>query len=409
VQGAHPFFTYTGEILAWRLGDERNADVSPSPAPDAARVRAWAGRILRAARDAREIVLLGLGSGAVAGALARSLPDDKVLTVLSPDPAAARRLAATGALDWRVPDGPTRLLADTSRQALFCLPVLAGFDPDRAVVVANPEPCPPHTREALAWVRRMLTASVPLPEAPAGAGIPVAAPPDVTLAVLVQPREPGLEEFFAACAGLARSAVLCWDAAAVPRQAALARALDMPVRHLTRPLAGDFAAQRNALVAACPPGWVLTLDPDERPAPDMARTIARVTRAPDIGGVFFPRLTLYPDKDHAKVGHGLWPDLQLRLFHTPPPASPRYVRPVHERLEGLVGRAALALDAPLLHYNRLLADEGAVKAKLAAYDAAAGQPRHRLSRDYPSLPLTFFTALSGDRREGRVLLLPPLW
>ena len=409
MQGAHPFFTYTGEILAWRLGDERNADVSPSPAPDAARVRAWAGRILRAARDAREIVLLGLGSGAVAGALARSLPADKVLTVLSTDPAAARRLAATGALAWRAPAGQARLLADTSRQALFCLPVLAGFDPDRAVVVANPEPCPPHTREALAWVRRMLTASIPLPEAPAGAGIPDAAPPDVTLAVLVQPREPGLKEFFTACAGLARSAVLCWDAAAVPRQAALARALDMPVHHLARPLAGDFAAQRNALVAACPPGWVLTLDPDERPAPDMARTITRVTRAPDIGGVFFPRLTLYPDKDHAKVGHGLWPDLQLRLFHTLPPASPRYVRPVHERLEGLAGRAALALDAPLLHYNRLLDDEGAVKAKLAAYDAAAGQPRHHFSRDYPSLPLTFFTALSGDRREGRVLLLPPLW
>ncbi|WP_029460013.1 hypothetical protein [Solidesulfovibrio alcoholivorans] len=409
MQGAHPFFTYTGEILAWRLGEERNADVSPSPAPDAARVRAWAGRILRAARDAREIVLLGLGSGAVAGALARSLPDDKVLTVLSPDPAAARRLAASGGLDWRTPDGQARLLADTSRQALYCLPALAGFDPARAVVVANPESGQPHTREALAWVRRMLTASVPLPDAPYDAARPAPAPPDVTLAVLVQPQETGLEEFFAACAGLAHSAVLCWDAAAVPRQASLARALGMPVRHLARPLAGDFAAQRNALLAACPPGWVLTLDPDERPAPGMAQTIARVTRAPDIGGVFFPRLTLYPDQGHAKVGHGLWPDLQLRLFHMLPPASPRYVRPVHERLEGLAGRAALALDTPLFHYNRLLADEGAVKAKLAAYDAAAGQPRHHLSSDYPSLPLAFFSALSGDRRDGRVLLLPPLW
>ena len=141
----------------------------------------------------------------------------------------------------------------------------------------------------------------------------------------------------------------------------------------------------------------------------MARTIARITRAPDIGGVFFPRLTLYPDPGHAKVGHGLWPDLQLRLLRTLPPATPRYVRPVHERLEGLAGRAALALDAPLFHYNRLLADDVAVKAKLAAYDAAEGQHRHRLSRDYPSLPLEFFEALSGDRREGRVLLLPPLW
>lgn len=409
MQGAHPYFTYTGEILAWRLGDERDADVSPSPAPDAARVQVWAERILRAARDTREIVLFGLGSGAVAAALARCLPADKLLTVLSPDPAAARRLAASGGLDWLVPDGQARLLTDTSRQALFCLPALVGIDPARAVVVANPEPCPPRTREALAWVRRMLTASAALPEAPADAALPDPAPPDVTLAVLVRPQEPGLEEFFAACAGLARSAVLCWDAAAVPKQACLARALDMPVRHLARPLANDFAAQRNALLAACPPGWILTLDPDERPSPHMAHTIARVTRAPDIGGVFFPRLTLYPDPGHAKVGHGLWPDLQLRLFHTLPPATPRYVRPVHERLEGLAGRAALALDAPLLHYNRLLADDGAIKAKLASYDAAAGRPRHRFSRDYPSLPLEFFDALSGNRRDGRVLLLPPLW
>ncbi|WP_300159104.1 hypothetical protein [Solidesulfovibrio sp.] len=407
MQGAHPFFTYTSEILAWRLGDPPGPDEAAAPAPDADAARAKARRILRAAGEKREIVLLGLGTGAVAAALAGELPVDKFLTVLCPDPENVRRLAQAGRLGWRTPDGPAQLVADTSRQALFCLPALAGFTPDTAIVVANPEPAPPGAREPLAWARRMLTESAPLPDGPDDAD--VSAQPGVTLAVLARPGEPGLSDFFAACAGLGERAVVLWDAADVPGEAALAEALDRPVRHLARPLANDFAAQRNALLAACPPGWVLSLDPDERPHPDMAAIVARLTRRPDLGGAFFPRLTLYPDPGHAKVGHGLWPDLQLRLLRNLSPARPRYVRPVHERLEGLSGRAALALGAPLGHLNRLLADDGAVTAKLAAYDAAGGIARHRLSRDYPALPLDFFAALAAKGPNARVLLPPPLW
>lgn len=408
VQGAHPFFTYTTEILGWRLGDAPSpaaAPVTDETPGDPGRSRARASRILRAARDARDIVLLGLGTGALAAALAEALPADKFLTVLSPDPAAARRLRDAGRLPWFSPHGRAGLLADTSRQALFCLPLAAGLAPWSALVTTNPEPCPPPERQALDWLRRMLAQSAPLP----GAAPPAPAPP-VTLAVLGRPDEPGLADFFAACAGLAQAAVLCWDAADVPPGATgLAEALGMPTRHVARPLAGDFAAQRNALLAACPPGWVLTLDPDERPAPGLPATLARLVADPSLGAAYFPRMTLYPDADHVKVGHGLWPDLQLRLFRNAPPARPRYVRPVHERLEGLSGRAVLALDAPLAHCNRLLADNGTVTAKLAAYDAAAGAPRHHLSADYPVLPRAFFDTFPADPAQRRVLLPAELW
>lgn len=442
MQGAHPFFTYTTEILAWRLGRTPDAtsvgELAVPAKADPGRARAKAARIVRAARDARDIVLLGLGRGETAAALAEVLPPDKFLTVLSADPAAAAGLRAADRLGWFAVDGRARLVADSSRQALLCLPLLAGWDARDALVVVNPEPCPPVEREALAWVRRMLAGCAPLPapgssakapsgsqaDAPtddgpgpapgslldAGPDVSAAAPaPTVTLAVLVRPGEPGLAAFFAACAGLADAAVLCWDAADIPEAAALAAALDMPVRHLARPLRNDFAAQRNALLAACPPGWVLTLDPDERPGPGFRQAIARLTRTPGLGAAYFPRLTLYPDAGHVKIGHGLWPDLQLRLFRKAGPDHPRYVRPVHERLDGLCGRAALALDAPLVHHNRLLADDGTVTAKLAAYDAAGGAPRHHLSPDYPTLPLAFFTALIGKPVPGRVLLLPELW
>jgi hypothetical protein len=411
VQGAHPFFTYTTEILAWRLGGTSDApsagDLAVSAVGDPDRARAKAGRIVRAARNARDIVLLGLGNGETAAALAEALPPDKFLTVLCADPATAARLRQSGRLSWFAPDGRTRLVADGSRQALLCLPLLAGWDVRDALIVVNAEACAPAEREALAWVRRMLAGCALLPAL--GSLFDAGPAPTGTLAVLARPDEPGLETFFAACAGLADAAVLCWDAADIPEAAALAAALDMPVRHLARPLRNDFAAQRNALLDACPPGWILTLDPDERPGPGLAQTVAQLTRAPGLGAVYFPRLTLYPDAGHVKIGHGLWPDLQLRLFRKVGPDQPRYVRPVHERLEGLSGRAALALDAPLVHHNRLLADDGTVTAKLAAYDAAAGTPRHHLSPDYPTLPLAFFTTFIGKPVPGRVLLLPELW
>lgn len=409
--GTHPFFTYTTEILSWRLGQASGpadapgqAGISSPPGP----LRTRLTRIVRAAGPVRDIILLGLGTGELAAALAASLPDDKRLTVLSADPAAAGRLRDAGGLAWSTPSGPARLLADASRQALFCLPLLSGLDVREALVTVNPEPCLSGARESLAWVRRMWAGCLPLDEGP-DAQSAAAPPPPVTLAVLARPDEPGLDAFFTACAGLADTAVVCWDGPEVPETAGLAAALAMPVRHIARPLDRDFAAQRNALLAACPPGWVLSLDPDERPAPNLKTTLARLTGRPELGAAYFPRLTCYPDADHAKVGYGLWPDLQLRLFRNAAPAAPRYVRPVHEALEGLSGQAVLCLDAPLTHYNRLLADDRAVTAKLAAYDAAAGVARHHLNPDYPTLPLDFFTGLSERPDPGRLFVLPALW
>ncbi|EFL52920.1 conserved hypothetical protein [Solidesulfovibrio fructosivorans JJ]] len=406
---AHPYFTYTREILSWRLGDQatqpsRGGD---APSPDPARTAVRAGRIVRAAGTHREVLLLGLGTGDLAAVLADALPPETSLTVLCPDTVAAARLRDAGGLAWARPAGNRQLLADASRQALFCLPAMTAQLGPQTLVTVNPEPCPPEIRQSLVWLRRMLADVVSLPE-PAKSTAPAPAP--VTLAVLARPDEPALPDFFGACAGLAPKAVIVWDAPDVPARGRDAAArLGMPARHLARPLGGDFAAQRNALLAACPPGLVLSLDPDERPGPGFRETLSRLAATPGLGGAYFPRLTLYPDPEHVKAGYGLWPDLQLRLFAHAPPTGPRYVRPVHERLEGLAGPVVLALDAPLLHLNRLLADDAAVTAKLAAYDAAAGRQAHHFSRDYPALPREFFAALAATPQHGRVLLLPGLW
>ena len=396
----HPFFTYSAEVLSWRLGPPQ---AGPWPAPaDAQATGVRCGRILRAATRHRQVVLLGLGSGELAAALAEDLPPATTLAVVSLAPEAAQTLVAAGRLPWLAPAGRCQLVADASPQAACHLLLAAGFSPDSTLATVNPEPAGEQEASRLALLRRLLAASrlvPPSPDLPAG-GNPA------TLALLARPDEPQLEAFFLAARGLAGQAVILWDAAAVPPAAATAELLAMPVGHLARPLENDFAAQRNALLAACPPGWVLSLDPDERPGPGFGASLARIMATPGLGAAYFPRLTLYPDPGRAKVGHGLWPDWQLRLFHTGATPGPRYVRPLHERLEGLAGRTALALDAPILHHNRLVADPAAVTGKLAAFSRLPGAAAHCLSADYPSLPLEFFTALARPDGPGRLFVLP---
>ena len=64
---------------------------------------------------------------------------------------------------------------------------------------------------------------------------------------------------------------------------------------------------------------------------------------------------------------------------------------MHERLLGLHGPLALAPGLSIEHRNRLNRDHAAIAAKLEAYDAASrGALKHRLSPEYPRLPLNLF-------------------
>jgi hypothetical protein len=403
VDTLHSFSRYTAEVCAWRLG-QPPAPVT-LPRPDPALTAHRAARVVRAAAGCPDVFLVGCGTGDLATALAAGLPATTSLTVLDADPERVRRLASDGLLAWIDPHGNRQLLADTSAMALFFLAARSGLDPDKVLVTVNPEGASPDAVRELALWRRLWRQTRPVAAPPPGAGTP----DRPTLAVLARPDGPDLDGFFRSVAGLAGTAVVLWDAATVPPAARTAEVLGVPVSHAARRLAGDFAAQRNALLAACPPGWILSLDPDERPGPGFGAVLSRLLAIPGLGGAFFPRLTLHPDGVRGLVGYGLWPDLQLRLFRNDPPGRVRYVRPVHERLEGLSGRAALALDTHLLHGNRLLADAASVAAKLAAYSAVPGAPGHHLSADYPGLPLDFFLDRPGGGPGGRVLLPPPMW
>ncbi|MBI4771767.1 MAG: glycosyltransferase family 2 protein [Chloroflexi bacterium] len=128
----------------------------------------------------------------------------------------------------------------------------------------------------------------------------------------------------------------------------------------------NYAAQRNAALAACPQAeWVLFVDADERVPPALAEEIRAVMQQGRAAAGWIPRhnyifgrLTL-----HA----GWYPDYQLRLLR---PDRARYdpERPVHEL--ALVDGPEVHLSRPMVHLNYASVHEFVARQRTyAEYDA----------------------------------------
>lgn len=333
------------------------------------------GPLARQIARAGHCVLLGVGRGEFARELAASLPPGAGFTVCETDGDQARSFG------HGLP-----LLADASPVALAFTLISAGLTRPGAVCVLNPEVADEAALARLKTVQRLHAAYAPLaldtPPTSAGPG------PRLTVAAILHPDEPGLPEFFAALPDAAFEAVVVWDASSPP-QARPPCAI--PVAHLAHPLQNDFAAQRNRMLAACRGDWVLYLDGDERLDPALAGLLPALTAQERCAAFAFPRLGIGPSG--VKIGWGLWPDLQLRLFRPGPRV--RFVRPVHERLEGLGGPTGLVCGGFIRHLSDLLKDREALARKHALFDAAGGASGlHRQNREYPVLPEAFFAALT---------------
>jgi glycosyltransferase involved in cell wall biosynthesis len=106
----------------------------------------------------------------------------------------------------------------------------------------------------------------------------------------------------------------------------------------------NYAAQRNAALAAVTTDWVFFVDADERATPALAEEIRRVIAERPENGWFVPRHNIIFGR--LTLGAGWYPDYQFRLLRH---GRARYVRPVHElgEVDGAVGY----LENPLIHYN----------------------------------------------------------
>lgn len=110
------------------------------------------------------------------------------------------------------------------------------------------------------------------------------------------------------------------------------------------PLADDFGAQRNRLQRMAGTGWVLQLDTDECPTPELLAALGWLTAAADRDGLHslgLPRRNMVDGRWSA-----LYPDIQYRLNR----AEVRFAGRVHERPDVPFARTSLALCGAIDHH-----------------------------------------------------------
>lgn len=372
---------YTDQALAFNLAGPALPALKSVSRAERTEFTARVAR-LAAGSGAEIVMLVGLGQGETAAQLRETLPPQAELLICEPSPQRARDVLAQS----QAPNLPGLTLADASLRALWLL-ARGAVAEKKFITCLNPELQGQEAAQGRA-LQRLLEFS-PLPS-PAPAHAPEAER-SLSLYAIVHPEEPNLADFLAHLPEWLNEVVLLWDAAQPPDAArALNAACPAPVRHAARPLQGDFAAQRNYALSLCASAWTLSLDADERLPPQAWEAVRAEIAAPRAAAYLLPRLTLYPDPQHFRMGYGLWPDPQLRLFQRE--ASLRYVNPVHEILTGFAGNPGLLPHCAITHLSYVLKDRATLEERLAVFDQAAGREVHRLNETFPRLPLAWHEA-----------------
>ncbi|MBQ4132838.1 MAG: hypothetical protein IJD04_03770 [Desulfovibrionaceae bacterium] len=209
----------------------------------------------------------------------------------------------------------------------------------------------------------------------------------ISVMAILHPEEPGLAEFCAHIPAGIRELVIVWDS---PRPLSRPLKAACPIVQACRDLNGDFSAQRNFALSLCRGEWALALDGDERLEPQAWETIGTAVCEHPATAFFLPRFTLFPDKEHFRMGYGLWPDYQLRLFQRTEKTF--FTRPVHEILTGFAGPAAILPEAGIQHLSYISKNRNLLAERLEVFNQAMGRAAHHLSREYPHLPLSWSRA-----------------
>jgi glycosyltransferase involved in cell wall biosynthesis len=130
------------------------------------------------------------------------------------------------------------------------------------------------------------------------------ATPTLAIVAICKNEEINLPGFIDSVAGWVDEIVII-DDDSTDNSALIAEAGGPKVRFLWHPMTeeGGYAGQRNAGIDAAYSQWLLHMDCDERPTPELAREILKAIRAKDKDGFRYRRLNYFL---HRSVRHGGW-------------------------------------------------------------------------------------------------------
>ncbi len=381
---------YTKEVLAWQLGEA----VLPAPNNCPSDSVEQAQKLMRHACKQpvfpQYFVILGMDAALITALeqeLDKLLQNSRIVVIES-------HIAKARTFFPQITPR-TNLLADTSPWALFLLTRSAGLLPERCLIhfsQKTKERCPILQK----WRKLFLGAKSYTPHQNPK--------PYMQVATILHPNEPQLEDFFSQIPEWIEEVIVVWDMEPCTTPPTFSCAAK--VYNYTRPLQQDFAAQRNALLHFCrkqssAPNhtWIILLDADERLSPNSWAQLPSLC-AKDLGAIIFPRHTFEGTNAHIRMGYGLWPDVQLRLF--PLDNTVHFQGSIHEKVMGITKPQLFCPHIPLLHYSHISKNFDELQNRLEVFNAA-GQPKHTLSAAYPALHEDFFAKLLPETKEYFIL------
>lgn len=392
------FNLYTREVINYNLGPALRAVNSVSYALTSEEVLHHVRRVENLlAKSKRDfLVLFGVGNLELAGKLiAKSSEYDARLFLCDLNIERMRTLIAHK--NWEDLPENTSLICDTSPRAIIALLVAAGVSVENSVFYLTPG-LPEAETKKLKTCMQLLQRSQAIN---ADVNEYTIKDKQISILAILHPEEQNLDEFCGQIPSAIKELVIVWDSPN-PIQKQLNAAC--PIIQSNRNLTGDFAAQRNHALALCSAPWVLALDGDERLDARGWLEVNKAASQDKINAFFLERLTLFPDRAHFRAGFGLWPDYQMRLFRRTDKTM--FSRAVHEILIGISGKSAILQHAPLWHLSYVLKDRESLEKRLQVFNEAMGKPVHRLSQEYPHLPLSWHKQLQELGSNLNYLVLP---
>ncbi|OEU65888.1 MAG: hypothetical protein BA863_03105 [Desulfovibrio sp. S3730MH75] len=206
----------------------------------------------------------------------------------------------------------------------------------------------------------------------------------ISAGAILSPDEPDLDSFISSFPAWLEELVLIWDCSNAEEIPVISCDTGLKIVNICHRLNNDFGTQRNIMLDSCKGDWIIYLDADERFPKDQWNQLKKVASYNKCDGWYFPRMTLYPDKEHCRMGYGLWPDLQLRFFRKT--AKTKFINKIHEQLTGLEGQTGLLPEAPIKHITHLLKNRTEIESKLTSFNKAAGNRfSHKFGTELPSV------------------------